>query len=132
MVSHHDFNTSVMRALILMAAISGSIVTQVDAQTAPSVSDAATILAQMSDIGGVHLSPDGKWVVYSVTRRSIARNEVTAELLLQQIPDGEGPLPDTLHLPAGATGVRWCPDSQCLGMIVGGSGGTRSLVRYML
>jgi dipeptidyl aminopeptidase/acylaminoacyl peptidase len=113
----------------LMATVS---VTGISAQDVPTVSHAAAILAEMSDISGVQLSPDGSWLVYSVTRRSIAKNSATTEILLQRIPGSDAPLPAPTSLPERAGNIRWCPDSRCLSMTIAVKDSPATFVRYDL
>ena len=46
-------------------------------------------LMQMKRLGDTAVSPDGKWLAYSVTTVDLAQNTKTAELWLQAIAGGE-------------------------------------------
>src|ERR1051325_4755254 len=96
--------------------------------------DAGRIMAEVPTIQNVLLSPNGEWVVYGVVRRTIATNAKTTELLLQRVTLGSEPLAEPIPIPPTATGIRWCPDSDCLTMNLSEnsqvSRGPRGFVRY--
>lgn len=101
-------------------------------QTLMSAEAAAKLKAEVPAIGSVSLSPDGTWVVYEVTRRSVAANETTNDHKLRRLaPEGDTAV---VSLPAAARAVRWCPNSTCLSMILGGGAAESSrapgFVRY--
>jgi dipeptidyl aminopeptidase/acylaminoacyl peptidase len=99
-----------------------------------SAAEVAQQLAEMPDIGNVRLSPDGAWLVYSVSRGSTTSNETKSELRLQRIPVGDVPLDSFTLLPKGASAIQWCPDSRCLSMLFAsdmpGTAAVRGMVRY--
>ena len=101
-----------------------------------SAEQVAQIMTEVSQFpwDGVQLSPDGAWVAYSVTRKSVTTNESTTEWLLQRVPQGGDAVPAPGRLPSKASAVRWCPDSRCLSMIIetesAGTRSSRTFVRY--
>ncbi|MGB8097473.1 MAG: S9 family peptidase, partial [Terracidiphilus sp.] len=46
-------------------------------------------MMQMKRLGDTAVSPDGRWLAYSVTTVDLARNTKTPELWLQKIEGGE-------------------------------------------
>lgn len=105
-------------AALLAATAAAGASSPADSLTAAEV---ASQLAEMSQLDGVQMSPDGAWVAYTVTRCSIATNECKVERLLQPTP-GAGkavtrPMP--LALPKDGASVQWRPDSRCLSMVLG-------------
>src|SRR5687767_3545831 len=87
----------------------------IDAQTGPSAADVARQMAEVPLVREVRLSPNSEWVAYQITRRSVAANSLTQENHLQQVAQGS----ESRRLPNGASGIQWCPDSNCLIMILG-------------
>ena len=85
--------------------------------------EGAVALAETPQIDDLALSPDGKWVTYAVTRRSVKWNTRQTERYVQRIPQsGETVEPaKPLYLPEGTVGIQWRPDSKCLSMILGGT-----------
>ena len=67
-------------------------------------------MMQMKRLGDTAVSPDGKWLAYSVTTVDLAKNTKTPELWLQKIEGGE---PFKLAVgQAGDSGVQFAPDSK--------------------
>ena len=64
----------------------------------------------MKRLGDTAVSPDGKWLAYSVTTVDLAKNTKTAELWLQKIEGGE-PMKLEVGLP-GDSGVQFAPDDK--------------------
>lgn len=88
--------------------------------TSVSTEYAAQRMAEVPLLRNVRLSPDGAWVVYEVTRRSVATNELFTQRLLQRVPRGAEAAAESVSLPEGASGVQWCPSNRCLSMILHG------------
>jgi dipeptidyl aminopeptidase/acylaminoacyl peptidase len=61
-------------------------------------------LMQMKRLGDTAVSPDGKWLAYSVTTVDLAQNTKTAELWLQAIAGGGPDEPAPLKLAVGQAG----------------------------
>src|SRR3984957_12689754 len=61
-------------------------------------------LMQMKRIGDTAVSPDGKWLAYSVTTVDLAQNTKTAELWLQAIAGGGPDEPAPMKLTVGRGG----------------------------
>ncbi len=80
------------------------------------VADIAAIV-QAPDVGtdrftgDVELSPDGTWVIFTETRRSIASNTVEKHLILRRTT---GSTADTVDLADDETTARWSPDGTML------------------
>ena len=67
-------------------------------------------LMRMKRLGATAVSPDGKWLAYSVTTVNLEKNTKTAELWLQAIAGGE-PSPIGVTQP-GDSGVQFAPDGK--------------------
>jgi dipeptidyl aminopeptidase/acylaminoacyl peptidase len=65
-------------------------------------------MMQMKRLGDTAVSPDGKWLAYSVTSVNLDQNTKTAELFLQKIAGGD-PVPLTVGQP-GDAGLQFAPD----------------------
>jgi dipeptidyl aminopeptidase/acylaminoacyl peptidase len=65
-------------------------------------------MMQMKRLGATAVSPDGKWLAYSVTTVDLAQNTKTAELWLQAIAGGE-PMKLAVGQP-GDSGVQFAAD----------------------
>ena len=116
-----DFSQSVISASIQHAAsppnyrgetFSAAEVAQIMAETPAILVQGA---GRPSDL---QISPDGEWVVYPVTRKSLVANRVMTEYTLQRVPKVDNTPGATVRLPNYASAVRWCPDSRCLSMII--------------
>lgn len=99
------------------------------AETTFTAEQGAVVLAETPQIYDVALSPDGKWVTYAVTSRSVQRNTREIKHYLQLIPQRgqEMELAKSLSLPKGTAGLQWRPDSKCLSMVLGGTAYDRGL-----
>lgn len=104
--------------------------------TALTAAQAAKILSEIPELflEKNALSPDGAWVFYRVTKRSVATNQETSQWLLQRIPTSAMPLPAPVPLPAWfQRDAEWCADSRCIYVRSSGRGASnapRGLVRY--
>ena len=67
-------------------------------------------LMHMKRLGDTAVSPDGKWLAYSVTTVDLAQNTKTAELWLQAIAGGD-PIKVAIAQP-GDSGIQFSPDSK--------------------
>ena len=67
-------------------------------------------MMKMKRLGETAVSPDGKWLAYSVTTVNLAQNTKTAELWLQAIAGGE-PIKLAVAQP-GDGGPQFAPDGQ--------------------
>jgi len=67
-------------------------------------------MMQMKRLGDTAVSPDGKWLAYSVTTVNLAQNTKTPELWLQAIAGGE-PIKLAVGQP-GDSGVQFSPDGK--------------------
>ena len=75
----------------------------------------------MKRLGETAVSPDGKWLVYSVTTVDLGQNTKTAELWLQPIAGGEAK-PLTVGKP-GDGGPQFAPDGHSVLFLSGRDGG---------
>jgi dipeptidyl aminopeptidase/acylaminoacyl peptidase len=69
-------------------------------------------LMKMKRLGDTAVSPDGKWLAYSVTSVDLAKNKKTAELWLQAIAGGEPKKIEGTH--PGDSGVQFSADGHSL------------------
>ena len=67
-------------------------------------------MMKMKRLGETAVSPDGKWLAYSVTTVNLEQNTKTAELWLQAIAGGE-PMKLAVAQP-GDSGPQFAPDGQ--------------------
>ena len=78
-------------------------------------------MMQMKRLGETAVSPDGKWLAYSVTTVNLDQNTKTAELWLQAIAGGE---PQKLAgTQAGDSGVQFAPDGHSVLFLSGRESG---------
>jgi dipeptidyl aminopeptidase/acylaminoacyl peptidase len=77
-------------------------------------------MMQMKRLGETAVSPDGKWLAYSVTTVDMDKNSKTAELWLQAIAGGE-PFKLAVAQP-GDSGPQFAPDGRSLLFLSGRSG----------
>ena len=75
----------------------------------------------MKRLGDTAVSPDGKWLAYSVTTVDLAKNTKTAELWMQQISGGE-PFKIGVAQP-GDSGVQFAPDGHAVLFLSGRENG---------
>jgi dipeptidyl aminopeptidase/acylaminoacyl peptidase len=85
--------------------------------SAEGVSAKATLtheaLWMMKRVGAPAVSPDGKWVVFSITEPSYEPDKAVSDLWL--VPAAGGTAPRRLtHTKAGEAGVVWSPDSRSI------------------
>ena len=78
-------------------------------------------MMQMKRLGETAVSPDGKWLAYSVTTVDLERNTKTPELWLQAIAGGE-PLKLAVAAP-GDGGPEFAPDGHSVLFLSGRDGG---------
>jgi dipeptidyl aminopeptidase/acylaminoacyl peptidase len=78
-------------------------------------------MMKMKRLGETAVSPDGKWLVYSVTSVNLDKNAKTTELFLQPIAGGEAK-PLTVTHP-GDSGVQFAPDGKRMLFLSGSKGG---------
>jgi len=67
-------------------------------------------MMKMKRLGETAVSPDGKWLAYSVTTVNLDQNTKTAELWLQAVAGGE-PMKLAVAQP-GDSGPQWAPDGK--------------------
>jgi dipeptidyl aminopeptidase/acylaminoacyl peptidase len=78
-------------------------------------------MMQMKRLGETAVSPDGKWLAYSVTTVDLAKNTKTPELWLQAIAGGE-PIKIAVAQP-GDGGPEFAPDGHSVLFLSGRDGG---------
>jgi dipeptidyl aminopeptidase/acylaminoacyl peptidase len=103
-------------ALILVATFACSSVSIAQAAPPAQAKRPMTFddLMQMKRLGATAVSPDGKWLAYSVTTVDLARNTKTAELWLQAIAGGaDEPVPIKLAVgQPGDSGLQFSSDGK--------------------
>jgi dipeptidyl aminopeptidase/acylaminoacyl peptidase len=78
-------------------------------------------MMKMKRLGETAVSPDGKWLAYSVTTVNLEQNTKTAELWIQAIAGGE---PTKLAVAqAGDSGIQFASDSKRILFVSGREGG---------
>jgi len=83
-------------------------------------------MMQMKRLGDTAVSPDGKWLAYSVTSVDLGQNTKTAELWLQAIAGGgtDEPAPMKIGVAQpGDSGVQFSPDGHSVLFLSGREGG---------
>ncbi len=78
-------------------------------------------MMKMKRLGETAVSPDGKWLAYSVTTVNLDQNSQTAEVWLQKIGGGE-PFKIAVAQP-GDSGVQFAPDDKQILFLSGREGG---------
>jgi dipeptidyl aminopeptidase/acylaminoacyl peptidase len=78
-------------------------------------------MMQMKRLGETAVSPDGKWLAYSVTTVNLDQNTKTAELWLQAIAGGEPQKLAVAH--AGDSGLQFAPDGHSVLFLSGRESG---------
>jgi dipeptidyl aminopeptidase/acylaminoacyl peptidase len=78
-------------------------------------------MMKMKRLGETAVSPDGKWLAYSVTTVNLDQNTKTAELWLQPIAGGE-PIPLPVARP-GDSGPQFAPDGKHILLLSSREGG---------
>ena len=82
-------------------------------------------MMQMKRLGDTAVSPDGKWLAYSVTTVDLAKNTKTMELWLQKISGGE-PIKLAVGQP-GDGGIQFAPDGKHILFLSGRENGAANL-----
>jgi dipeptidyl aminopeptidase/acylaminoacyl peptidase len=78
-------------------------------------------LMKMKRLGDTAVSPDGKWLAYSVTTVNLDQNTKTAELWIQAIAGGESKKLDGSQ--PGDSGIQFAPDGHSVLFLSGREGG---------
>lgn len=103
---------------------SNAVVTTIDSLANQPINETKVtpeLLWKFGRIGEVKLSPDGKTVVYTVTRYSISANKGYTEIYSIPVAGGESKRL-TSFAGAAESNPRWTPDGKKIGFIEGGSG----------
>ena len=82
-------------------------------------------MMQMKRLGDTAVSPDGKWLAYSVTTVDLDQNTKTAELWLQAIAGGD-PIKLAVAQP-GDSGPQFAPDGKRILFLSGRDGSAADL-----
>jgi dipeptidyl aminopeptidase/acylaminoacyl peptidase len=102
--------------------------TQTAAQSAPAAPPKRPMtfedMMKMKRLGETAVSPDGKWLAYSVTTVDLEQNTKTPELWLQAIAGGE-PMKIAVAQP-GDAGIQFAPDSKRI-LFLSGRGGSEQV-----
>jgi len=98
-----------MRQLLLLAAAVGLWSPALAAQQRHTITHEDVFL--MKRVGSPAISPDSRWIAFSVTEPSYAEGEQVSDLWL--VPTDGGAEPRRLtYTKAGEGGVAWSPDSR--------------------
>jgi len=109
-----------MRKLFLAAALLAAL-TPSFSQTAPAKRPMTfEDMMNMKRLGDTAVSPDGKWLAYSVTSVDLAKNRKTAELWLQAIAGGEPKKIDVTQ--PGDSGLQFSADGRSVLFLSGRAG----------
>ncbi|MBK5296879.1 MAG: S9 family peptidase [Vicinamibacteria bacterium] len=98
-----------LRASLLTLTLAATVVavpTADDATRVPGIEDLLTLRT----VGGVQISPDGKWVVYAVTETDLDQDAYVNQLFV--VPAVGGPSIQLTRGAKSATSAQWSPDSQ--------------------
>jgi len=119
-----------MRLTVLSAivfSIAATSFSQPGNQSMPAAKRPMTFedMMQMKRLGDTAVSPDGKWLAYSVTTVDLAKNTKTPELWLQRIKGGD-PIKIAVAQP-GDSGVQFSPDGKSILFISSRSGDTQQV-----
>jgi dipeptidyl aminopeptidase/acylaminoacyl peptidase len=102
-------NASLVFASLIALWVSNLAMAQAPAARAITHED----LWQMPRVGAPVLSPDGRWVVVSVTEPSYDEKKQVADLWLLPT-DGKAPARRVTQTPGRESGIHWAPDSRRL------------------
>jgi len=102
------------RVLITCAAISAMATAQAQQR---SVDELARIIIEAPVVKDVQLGPDGKWLIYSVSRASVAENRTAHAQWLQRMPQGASAMSPPVQLPAAIRSPRWRPGTRTFGYL---------------
>jgi dipeptidyl aminopeptidase/acylaminoacyl peptidase len=82
-----------------------------DTPKVPTIDD----LLALRTVGGVALSPDGKWVAYAISETDFDKDAFVTHLYL--VPAAGGPSVQLTRGEKSATAARWSPDSKWLAFL---------------
>jgi dipeptidyl aminopeptidase/acylaminoacyl peptidase len=105
----------IRKSKLLAAAVAVCLTAPVAHAQAPSASAVITheMLWMAKRVGNPAVSPDGKWVLYSVMEPSYDPDKAVSDLWL--VPaDGQAPPRRITNTKAAETGAAWSPDSQSI------------------
>src|SRR5262249_54839911 len=97
-----------MRRTLLLLALLTSLVWAADSKRAPTIDD----LLNVKSVSSVRISPDGKWIAYSVGTTDFKQDAFVTQLWLFDTAGGR-----SFQLTRGeksANDPQWSPDSQWL------------------
>src|SRR5205809_5712423 len=95
-------------ALALTCAVASSLLAQGAGKRPVGVGD----LYRIKNVGGVDLSPDGKWVAYTVTTTDSAKDRTDTDIWMTAW-DGSQTIQVT-STPDGESSPKWSPDGRYL------------------
>jgi dipeptidyl aminopeptidase/acylaminoacyl peptidase len=101
-----------LRHAFLALSLTASAVAVPAADDAPRVPGVEDLLA-LKTIGGVQISPDGRWVAYGVTETDFEQDAFVTQLWV--VPASGGQPVQLTRGPKSSGGVQWSPDSQWIG-----------------
>lgn len=74
----------------------------------------------LRDVGEIRMSPDASTIVFSVTTTELAANRASTQVM--RVPVSGGPATTIDEVPAGASNIRWSPDSRKLAFVAARDG----------
>src|SRR5207245_7634050 len=77
----------------------------------------------LKSVGDPQLSPEGKWVAYTVTEQSLKDNRGTTRIWLDAV--ATGPRREHTAGPGSDRQPRWAPDGKTLGFVFAGKSGAQ-------
>src|SRR6266576_6033964 len=100
-----------LAALLCLFALATAVIFAADARRVPTLDDLLTLRS----VGGTQISPDGKWVAYTVGYGDFKQDAFLTQIWLVATDSGKG-----FQLTRGdksSTTPRWSPDGQWLAFL---------------